>query len=67
MPNEEELTDILEVISRTAMAYNFKMDKVLALEAVKKGHRSEFKESIILKEVIEVIFRLISEKNFITL
>lgn len=67
MPNEEELTDILEVISRTATAYNFKRDKVLALEAVKKGHRSGFKESIILKEVIEVIFRLISEKNFITL
>ncbi|MEH6887123.1 hypothetical protein [Priestia megaterium] len=67
MPNEEELADILEIISRTAMAYNFKRDKVLALEAVKKGHRSVFKESIILKEVIEVIFRLISEKNFITL
>ncbi|WP_181170543.1 hypothetical protein [Priestia megaterium] len=47
MPNEEELIDILEVTSRTAMAYTFKKDKVLALEAVKKGHRSGFKESII--------------------
>jgi predicted house-cleaning noncanonical NTP pyrophosphatase (MazG superfamily) len=52
-PNEEELSDILEVIDGIAHAFNLDMDKVLKLKADKLEKRGGFNERIILEKVIE--------------
>ncbi|MEW9501919.1 hypothetical protein [Jeotgalibacillus marinus] len=52
-PNEEELADILEVIDGIVHAYNFDMDKILALKAQKKEERGGFIERILLEKVIQ--------------